>query len=130
MEYLFIMGFAFLLIAPLLVVYYEQTTRLGDETASATIERAASQLAEAADTVYYLGAPSMRTITVDLPDNVQSVTIQGKSIAFRVGSANGEYEQVAWSAANLTGGFTITKGPHVIVLTATPNDRVNITEQT
>ncbi len=129
MEYLFIMGFTVLLIAPLLIVYYDQTTRLGEESASAMVERAASQITEAADTIYYLGAPSMRTLTIDLPDNVRSVSIRGQSITFTVDSSHGVYEQSGWSVANLTGSFGVTKGPHVLVLTALPDDRVNISEE-
>jgi 23S rRNA pseudoU1915 N3-methylase RlmH len=128
-EYVIVMAFALMLIAPLIIVYYSQTTRLGDETTSATVERAATQIAEAADTVYYLGAPSMRTLTVDLPENVKSVQLSGRTITFVVGSSHGNYEQNGWSAANLTGGFSVTTGPHVLVLTALSDSRVNITER-
>ncbi len=129
MEYLFIMGLAILLIAPLLVIYYQQTARLGDETNSAMIQRAATQIVEAADSVYYLGAPSMRTITIDLPANIESLSIAGQSVTFTLSSNHGDYEQAAWSVTNLTGDFGITKGPHILVLQALDDDRVNITEQ-
>ncbi|MBR9692589.1 hypothetical protein GOV07_01515 [Candidatus Woesearchaeota archaeon] len=128
-EYLFIMGFALLLITPLIVVYYDQANRLSEETTAATIERAATQIVEAADTVYYLGSPSMRTITIDLPDNTQSVTIQGRSVTFLMGSSHGTYEHSAWSVANLTGGFANTVGQHLLVLTALSDNKVNITER-
>ena len=127
-EYLFVVGFAVTLIAPLLVVYYTQTTRLGDETTSASIERAATQIAEAADTVYYLGTPSTRTITVDIPPNVESLTLNGDTITFLVASSHGAYEENTWSAATLTGGFNPSPGPHTLILTVTPNNLVNITE--
>jgi len=127
MEYLFIMGFTVLLIAPMLIIYYEQTGRLDEESTSAMVSRAATQIAEAADTVYYLGEPSLRTLTIDLPKNVKSVTIGGQSVAFAVDSSHGVYEQVAWSAANLTGSFSVTQGPHVLSLTAQENG-VNISE--
>ena len=128
-EYLFIMGFALLLITPLIIIYYDQANKLSEATTAATIERAATQLAEAADTVYYLGAPSMRTITIDLPENTMSVTIQGQSITFLMDSSHGEYEHSAWSVTNLTGGFANTVGPHILVITALSDNRVNITER-
>jgi hypothetical protein len=128
-EYVIVMAFAMLLIAPLIIVYYSQTTQLTDETTSATIERAATQIAEVADTVYYLGTPSTRTLTVDFPDNVKSVLLSGSTVTFTVSSSHGDYEQNGFSAANLTGGFSVTKGPHVLVVSALSDSRVNITER-
>jgi hypothetical protein len=129
-EYVIIMGFALFLVAPLLIVYYDQANRLNEQTTAATVERATKQIVEAADTVYYLGEPSMRTITVDLPENVDSVTVQGRSVTLAVKSSHGTYEQTSWSAANLTGTFSNTEGIHVLVIQALPNDMVNITERT
>lgn len=128
MEYLFIMGFVLLLLAPLLLVYYNQANRLDEETSAASLERAATQIAEAADTVYYLGAPSMRTLTVDFPDSIESVTIDGRDVVFRVASSHGAYDQVATSVANLTGAISTHEGIHVLVFQALPDSRVNITE--
>lgn len=127
-EYLMVMGFALLIVVPLFLIYYEQANRLGDETTGASIQRAAVQVAETADTVYYLGAPSRRTLTVDLPENIQGVALSGRSIVFTVSSSHGAYEQVAWSAANLTGSFSSVAGPHVLVIEALDNGWVNITE--
>ncbi len=128
MEYLFVMGFALLLALPLIILYFTQTAQLQDQVTSASIERAATQIVDAADTVYYLGAPSSRTITVDLPADVESVSFQGTSVTFTVSSSHGDYDQNGWSAANLTGSVGITKGPHTLVVTALPDGRVNVTE--
>ncbi len=128
MEYLFVMGFALLLALPLIVLYFTQTAQLRDQVASASIERAATQIVDAADTVYYLGAPSSRTITVDLPADVESVSLRGTSVTFTVSSSHGDYEQNGWSAANLTGSFGVTEGPHTLVVAALPDGWVNVTE--
>lgn len=129
-EYLVLMGFVMLLIAPLLIVYYNQTTRIDIESTDAMVKRASSQIVDAADTVYYLGAPSLRTITVDLPDHIESLSISGNSITLKLSLGGGGLsDQVVWSVANLTGGFGITKGPHILVVSALQDGRVNITEQ-
>jgi len=129
MEYLMVVVFAFFLIAPLIIIYYDQAAKLEDQTATASINRAAVQIAEAADTVYYLGAPSIRTITVDLPKNVQSVVFEQRRVTFVMSSSHGAYEQNAWSAANLSGTMRITAGPHVLVFTAEPNGSVSVSER-
>jgi len=128
-EYVFVVGFALLLVAPLIVVYYTQSSSLSEETTAATAERATTQIAEAADTVYYLGSPSSRTITVDLPENIKSVNVSGTTITLIVSSSHGDYEQHGWTAANLTGSFGTVKGPHVLVVAALDDGRVNITER-
>jgi hypothetical protein len=129
MEYLFVMGFAVLLLIPLIILYYEQTTRLSDEASNAAASRAVTQIIEAADTVYYLGAPSTRTLVVDFPDNVESIAFNGPSVSLHMLSSHGNYEQVAWSAANLTGVVESFEGPHMLVFRVLSDDRVNITEQ-
>lgn len=129
LEYLMIMGFAMLLIVPIIAVYYTQTTQLSEETTSASIQRAATQIVETADSVYFLGEPSSRTITVDIPQNVASVAVNGTLLSFTVLSSHKPYEQNAWSVANMTGTFGLTPGPHLLVISATGNGWVNITER-
>jgi len=129
MEYLFIMGFALLITIPLIILYYTQSSRFAEETASASIERAARQISEAADTVYFLGAPSKRTITVDLPNGIRDTEISGQTVTFTMASSHGQYDQVARTAANLTGTLPKTQGPHVLVLTAQANGIVLIEEK-
>ena len=128
-EYLFLMGFALLLTLPLVIIYHTQSLRLSEETAAAMVERAAGQIGAAADTVYYLGSPSVRTVTVQLPQNIKSVAFSGQSVIFTMDSSSGDYEHVAWSAANLTGSFTATQGPHVLMFSAMHNSWVNVTER-
>ncbi len=131
MEHLIITGFALLLIAPMIIVYYTQTNQLDEETTSVSVSRAATQIVQAADAVHYLGAPSLRTITIDLPSNINGVTVAGQSVSFLVDSTAGDYERVAWSAANLTNGTPLrtSKGPHVLSIVALEDGRVNITER-
>jgi ferric iron reductase protein FhuF len=122
-------GFALLITLPLVIVYFTQVERLNTEVGNAAAERAVTQLAEAADTVYFLGAPSVRTVSIDLPENVQSITISEQSIVLRIDSAAGIYERVAFTAGNVTGNIGITAGPHTLLVEATESDIVNITEQ-
>ena len=127
MEYLFLMGLVVFMVLPLIVLYYTQTAQLSDESAGAMASRAATQIAQAADTVYYLGEPSMRTLEVEFPDGIALVNVSGSSITLRMRSSHGDYDQSAWSAANLTGAINATPGPHTIVVSVL-NDTVRITE--
>ena len=129
MEYLFVMTIAFLITVPLIILYYTQAARLADESNAAMGRRAVLQIAEAADTVYYLGPPSTRTFTVSFPDNVLNAMVSEKSVTLLIDSSHGDYEENAWSAANLTGSISTHSGPHVLTVRALPGGVVNISEE-
>lgn len=129
MEYLLTMGFVLLITIPLLSLYFTETSRLSDTMTSVATERAAAMLTQAADTVYYLGAPSKRTVIINLPDNVRGVEFSGQALIFNVTTFGGDSQVAAWSVANLTGNFSVSPGPHRIVVEALENSLVNVTEQ-
>lgn len=128
-EYLILMGMAVLIVMPLLIIYFSQSLELSDQTNAALAERSINQIAEASTTVYYLGAPSSRTVNVEFPKNIVSSELQGQLIVLRLDSASGDYDYTAASATNLTGDFNVTPGPHVIRLTALDNDSVEVEVQ-
>lgn len=127
-EYMILISIAVFVLMPLIILYYNQADTFRDQTAAALAERATREIVSAADSVYYLGSPSSRTISVELPRNVKNLQITGQSISLLIGSSYGDFEQVSWSAANLTGNFSISHGPHVLIVTALPNGKVNISE--
>ncbi len=128
MEYLLTMGFVLLITLPLIIIYFQETSRLSDTMTNVATERAAAMLTQAADTVYYLGPPSKRTVIIELPDNVRAVELVENALIFNVSTFGGAGQVVAWSVTNLTGNFSVTAGPHRISVTALPDARVNLTE--
>ncbi len=76
MEYLLVIGFAFLMITPLIVVFYTQSSNYNVDITSNQINKISDEIIKAADTVYYLGEPSQILLTVYFPQYINNITVQ------------------------------------------------------
>ena len=118
MEFLLVMGFAFLMTIPLLVIFYQQSETLDTDITASQVDKVASEIRDAADEVYYLGTPSKKTLTLYMPDGIQNVSLRNNSMIFLVDSAGGDFELVKWTVANLTGSIDARRGIHRISVEA------------
>ena len=118
MEFLMVVGLALMMTLPLIVLFYQQSENLNTGILDSQIDKVASEIRDAADEVYYLGYPSKKTVTIYVPEGVNSISIYNTSIMFLVESANGDYEVVKWSVANLTGVLQTYPGIHHVVVEA------------
>jgi len=122
-----VVGFAFLMTIPLIIIFYQQSETLNIEITSAHMEKIASEIRDAADEVYYLGEPSKKTLSLYFPEGIHSITVINSRLAFLVEGPSGDYEVVKWTVANLTGSLQTYSGIHNIVVEAQDND-VSITD--
>ncbi len=123
MEFLLVVGFAFLMTVPLIVIFYQQSQSINTEVSASQIDKVASEVRDAADEVYYLGSPSKKSISIFMPEGVEGVSFvnnpSGASINFNVNSPSGNYEVVKWVASNtLSGSIGTFEGIHCIVAQA------------
>ena len=118
LEFLMIMGVAMMMILPLIVVFFQQSENLNTEITDSQADKIASEIRDAADEVFYLGAPSKKTISVYMPENVVSAQLSENKIILTIDSADGDYEIVKWTAANLSGTLYDHSGIHVISVEA------------
>jgi uncharacterized protein (UPF0333 family) len=114
MEFLLVVGFAFLMTVPLVIIFYQQSESINTQVTSSQLDKVASEVRDAADEVYYLGSPSKKTVTIYMPKGVNSIAINNNMIDFVVDSPNGDYEIVKWTVANLTGTIRTFEGIHHI----------------
>lgn len=126
MEFLLVVGFAFLMTIPLIVIFYQQSQSINTEVSASQIDKVASEVRDAADEVYYLGSPSKKTISIFMPEGVNGVSFvnntDGASINFNVNSPDGDYEVVKWVASkNLSGNIGNFEGIHCIAAFACAN---------
>jgi len=134
MEYLLVAGLAFLSVVPLIIVFFNQSQSFNQDVTLAQVDKMMSEIIDAADTVYYQGAPSATTIRVSVPSYVDDITIDGgQSITFEIRRTNGagtfEISSRA-SLANLTGTLTHVAGLHSLKIQAINETTVNITDMT
>jgi len=114
MEFLMIVGMALLMTFPLIIIFFQQQENLRTEIGASQLDKVASEIRDAADEVYYLGAPSKKTVTVYMPEGVKDINISASRIKFLVESPGTDYELVKWSVTNLTGTIQIYSGVHCI----------------
>ena len=117
-EFLIVVGIAFLMTIPLILIFYQQSANLNTEITSSQVDKVASEIRDAADEVYYLGSPSKKTVSIYMPEGVQSVSVVNDKIIFFVDSAEGDYEVVKWTVANLTGSIESHRGIHHVSVEA------------
>ncbi|MBW2990350.1 hypothetical protein KY348_01455 [Candidatus Woesearchaeota archaeon] len=117
-EFLIVVGIAFLMTIPLILIFYQQSSTLNTDITSSQVEKVASEIRDAADEVYYLGPPSKKTISIYMPEDVQSVSINNNKIIFLVDSPIGDYQVVKWTVANLSGTMASHTGIHHVTVEA------------
>jgi len=118
MEYLVIFGIAFAMTLPLIVIYAQQTNNIQADVTQMQIYKAASKMSDYAEQVYYMGAPSQRTLNIDFPKGVKSVTLNNHLITFNVTTTDLSYQVVKETTANVTGNIRSFEGQHTLIFTA------------
>ena len=125
-EYMFIMGFATIIIIPLLVIYYTYSADTNDAVASNQALQIARGIVDSSESVYYLGKPSQTTLKLNFPDNIKSINLSNREVVFKMKSQQGITEIVQVSSVNMSGTLPVTSGIHVVTIKA-QNGYVEIT---
>ena len=121
-EYLIIVGFVAVLTIPLLLVYYTYSTETSDRIRAEQIGHVAKKIADAADSVYYLGEPSQTTIKVYIPERIAEASVNGREIVFKVRIGTSVSDIVQISSANMTGTLPASQGLYYIKIKAREDD--------
>lgn len=117
-EYMFIMGFATIIIMPLLVIYYTYSADANDSVASNQALQIARNVVDSSESVYYLGKPSQTTLKLNFPDNIKSTNLSNREVVFKMKSQYGITEIVQVSSVNMSGTLPTTPGIHIITIKA------------
>lgn len=131
MEYLTIAGFAFLMSFPLIIIFYTHVNDFNTDVSYTQMDRIAEEIINAADTVYYMGAPSQISLRVYFPSNVQTVYFDEHYMYVNL-SINGKNRPLNIekykSVGNLTGSLSKYSGIHNIKIIANQNN-ISITDK-
>ena len=127
MEYLLVVGLGFLLIIPIILIAYTQSSRFSNDVTTAQIQKVGTELVDAINSVYYAGPPTKKTMKLYFPDGINNITIQGDKLIFSVRGRGGTYEYVAFAATNMTGSIEPFDGIHNLVVEAS-GSVVNVTD--
>ena len=112
-EYMVIIAIALVIATP--IIYYS-LTEANTEVKLNEINSALNDLKNTAETIYTLGPGSKDYIPITLPEGIESVSISGKEILFKLRIFEGTSDVFIITKANVTGNIPITKGIHYIQL--------------
>jgi uncharacterized protein (UPF0333 family) len=126
-EYVLVVGFALLMIIPVVVVFFKQTNELGDSLSISQAEKIVKRIAETAEVVYYQGEPSQNTLTMYFPERINAIYIGENEISFEMLTTAGTNDVFAVSSVNITGFLEPGSGIKKVRIKAYGN-YVNITE--
>lgn len=126
LEYTFIVGFALMMLIPILIMYNTHRETVKNDVNLVQISSIATKITDNADKVHFMGEPSKTTIEVRMPEGVQDVVINGRSINFRVDINDNLVDVRSYSDINLTGYVSPDPGRKSITIAAI-EDAVNIT---
>jgi hypothetical protein len=129
LEYILIVGFAFMITLPLVVIYYQRTVSFNQEITDSQVNKIADDIIGSVNSVYYLGSPSKKTIDVYMPQGIKDITITENRLVFLIYSDAGNYEIVRWAPTNISGNLSNYSGLHIIEVIAS-SQNVTISDGT
>ena len=116
-EYLTLVGFTLAIIAVLILVQFQNNEEQNVLVVSSQVDKIARTLVDAADEVYFLGAPARTTIKLYMPHQVKSIDLFPNALVVTIGTAQGISEIDRYSAVNLTGNISPNQGiKHIKVM--------------
>ena len=126
-EYLTIFSIVLLLSLALSLYSGQMTVRNQEEMRVSNTINAVERIAEAANIVSTQGKPSQITLSVYIPEEIQSITIANKTVLMKVRLTSGVSDIFASSKTNLHGQISNISGTRSIKIIA-EGSYVNITE--
>ena len=120
-DYFSIVVIALMILIPLSLYVNQLLNNYRDDTRISLAKDAAEKLAENADWVFSQGPPARVSLLVRIPDGIESVSLENKTILFKVRTSAGISDVYHNTVANLTGSLPTKGGEYRISLTAMDN---------
>jgi hypothetical protein len=127
MEYLSVMGFALLLIIPIIIVFFSQSQDVTDQLSMNQVRSIGRDIVTSAEKIYYLGEPSQTILKVYMPSKILNIVVQQHALVFNMSINNAVSEVVFASNVNLTGNISAQSGIRYIKVKAVGGE-VNLSD--
>jgi uncharacterized protein (UPF0333 family) len=98
-EYLLVVGIGLIILIPSIILFYNYSTTQSEETISVRINNIGRNIVNNAETIYFMGPPSRRTLEEEFPNKIFNISISNTTnedknyygLKFVVGDAKGEH---------------------------------------
>ncbi len=121
-EYMIIVGFVTVAIISILGFAYFYSNQIKDQIKANQLESFATQLINSAESVFFSGEPSKTTISLYLPEGVESIVIAPDSIVITTQTSSGKDIQAFRSKVPISGTITSTGGIKKLSIEAQASD--------
>lgn len=118
MEYLATFSIAAIMVLPLMIIFVMQSVNIQADITNTQAYKIGTTVEASAQEVYFMGKPAQKTITVQFPSGIKSVTFQDQQMIILVETAELTYNITKDFIFNVTGNVKANEGPHTIVLKA------------
>lgn len=127
-EYMIVVGFAFIMIMPVIIIFLVQSNDIQDSINVNQANSVARKIAHYSDSIYYMGHPSKTTIKAYIPKGIESISIGNQEVVFRMQTSHGPTDVVHITDVNITGTLKTSSGIRNIEIQAMPG-YVNVTDR-
>ena len=103
LEYLLIVALTFVIIVPTIYLFYNYSKESSKELKDAQITKVGNSIIDSAKSIFYSGQGSKTVLELNVPDNVNSVSIiDARELVFNTTTNFGISEIVFFSSVNIT----------------------------
>ena len=120
-EYMIVVGFITFAIMSVLILAFFYSDKIKDRIKLNQVESFTNQLINSAEGVFFAGEPSKTTVSLYLPDGVESIQITSDSVVMTVRVSSGENKRAYDSKVPLQGTISPTEGIKKLSLEAKQN---------
>ena len=110
LEFLITVAIGMTFLLALVGVFFYQTKQTQEDRDIALINEIGEDLTQGAETIYYAGDYSQKTLTHNLPNMIYNVSMQGRELVFYITLKGRQSEMVFYSDVPVSGFFNITDG--------------------
>ncbi len=125
LEYVLIVGFALLMLMPLIIIYAMQEEIIRDDVNIIQGKKIVDSIVDNSEKVRFIGSPSKTTLEVRMPYNVEHINISNDMVLIRLRTSGDFIDIYRYSKVNLSGEIDNHPGIRKIEITA-HDDFVNI----
>ena len=124
-EYLIIVSVAFMILIPTILYLNQTFIGYSDDNKLSKASETVKKIGQTADWVYSQGPPAKQTIEIFIPKDLEEISLNNKTVLFKVRTSAGVSDVFYESVAPLNGTVPSNSGYYFVSLTAF-QDYVNI----
>lgn len=107
-EYMMTIAIGLGILMLFLGVYFYQAKQTQEEADLAMVERMGNEIIQAAETIYYAGDFSQKTLRYDIPDILQNISVQDREVVLKIRAKGADSDLVYYSNVPIEGIFNIS----------------------